>query len=293
MQMSPIPQATAMAVAVPTQAARSQEEAISLFENVPGIEVSVKTEDVDIEGTYNLLSNVFQQKSTLLNPFGIVTATRGSFPIRSTAEGEPTIATLFVASADRYKGDMAGAVLLPDQTVLAQWSRNQRPTMIQSGDTVMPLSVFGAPYGQMQTSSWGMGHNYVDVNGSGVKVVTRGCCQPKTGYMIAAFCCFFPTLSIGSCIIFCMATGVPGYFDMKRTQDGETVALLKFWSQGASTVSSRMRLEFPEQTDSKTKLAATLAALFFIADTFIDPPQSSSGSGGDGGGAPDVAVMDR
>jgi len=284
--MSVGPVATAVAV-------RSQEEAATLFGKLPGIQVQVTSDEHDMEGTYHFLSKAFQQESTMLNPFGIVTATRGSFPIKSTAEGEATVATLCVASGDRFKGDMVAAIVLPDNTVLAQWSRNQRPTMLQSGETVMPLNVFGAPYGQMQTSSWGQGHNYVDTSGSGVKVVSKGCCQPKTYMCIGSFLCFFPTFGIGSCILMCMMQKTPGLFNLTRTPDGPTVGTLKYWATGTSmSETSKIRLEFPEGTDAKTKLQATLAALFFIADAYIDPP--SNGGGGDGGGgAPDVAVMDR
>ena len=289
----------ATAVTVPVQAVHSQEEAVILLGSLPGIECQVRSDQHDMEGTYNFLSKAFQQESSLLNPFGIVTATRGTFPIKSTAEGEATVANLFVASRDRFKGDMSAAIVLPDNTVLAQWSRNQRPTMVQSGDTVMPLNVFGAPYGQMQTSSWGMGHNYVDASGSGIKVVTKGCCQPKNYLLCASCLCFFPTFGIGSCIIMCKMQKTPGLFNLTRTPDGPTVGTMKYWATESSmSQSTRIRLEFPEDTDAKTKLQATLVALFFIADAYIDPPKSSGGdSGGDGGGggggAPDVAVMDR
>lgn len=285
--VSPLPMA--VAVAVPMKV-HSQEEAISLFANVPGVEVIVTSDNHDMEGTFNFLSKAFQQQSTMMNPFGIATATRGSFQINNTTEGEPTIATLFVASGDRFRGDMASAVVLPDNSVLAQWNRNQRPTMIQSGDTTMPLSVFGQPYGQMQTSSWGMGHTYVDASGSGVKVVSRGCFQPKMYMCCASFCCFFPTLGIGSCIILSMMAKAPAVFDLKRTPNGPIVASLKYWSTTSDlSVHSKMRLDFPEDTDAKTRLSATLASLFFLADAFVNPPSSNGGSGG----APDAATMER
>ena len=289
-QMQPV----AAAAAVPMQATRPQQDAVSLFANVPGIEISTRRSEHDLDGTYNFLSQVGQQRSSMLNPFGIVTATRGAFPITSTADGAPTIATLFVASADRIKGDVMSTILLPDQTVLASWSRTSRPTMVTTGETELPLSVFGAPYGKLTTSTWGMSHTYVDESGSATKPVSRGCFQPKSYMICAAFLCFFPTCGIGSCIIACNAQKVPGLFDVK-TADGRTVALLKFWSTGGDiSTSSKMRLEFAEGVDAKTKLSAALASLFFMADDFISPP---SGGGGDAGGgfvgAPDVSVMAR
>ena len=136
MQMS-TPVATA--VAVPTTTTRPQEEIVSLFGNVPGVEITKMTRsEHDMEGTFTFLNQAFQQQSSLLNPFGIVTATRGSFPIKSTADSEPTIANLFVASGDRIRGDMSAAVLLPDNSVMAQWGRSSRPTMPPHGQTASP-----------------------------------------------------------------------------------------------------------------------------------------------------------
>jgi len=289
-QMQPVP----TAAAVPMQATRPQQDAVSLFTNVPGVEISTRRSEHDLDGTFNFLSRVGQTQSTMLNPFGIVTATRGAFPITSTADGAPTIATLFVASADRIRGDMMSTILLPDQTVLASWSRMSRPTMVTTGETELPLSVFGAPYGKLQTSTWGMAHTYVDESGSATKPVSRGCFQTKSYMLCAMFLCFIPTCGIGSIIIACNMQKVPGLFDVK-TADGSTVALLKFWSMGSDiSTSSRMRLEFAEGVDAKTKLSAVLASLFFMADDFISPPNQGGGdAGGAFIGAPDVSVMER
>jgi len=291
----------ATAVAVPMQVVRSHKDAIALFGSLPGIQVKVTSDQHNnMQGAppSNVLDKMFQQESTMLNPFGIATATSKSMPIQTTAEGEATVANLYVASADRFKGDMSAAIILPDNMVLAQWSRSQRPSMIQSGQTVMPLNVFGAPYGQLQTSSWGQHHSFVDASGtgSGVKVVSQGCFQPQSYMCIGGFLCFFPTCGIASCIIFCMMAKTPGLFKLKRAPDGVTVGTLKYWAEGSTANEiSKIRLEFAEETDAKTRLEATLATLFFIADAYIDPPRSSghAGGGGGGGGAPDVAVMDR
>ena len=277
-----------------TTSTRPQEAMVELFGNVPGIEISKMTRsEHDMEGTFNFLNQAFQQQSSLMNPFGIVTATRGTFPIKSTAD-EATIATLFVASSDRFKGDMSGAVLKPDQTVFAQWLRSSKPTMIQKGETELPVSVLGAPYGKMKTSSYGMGHTYADESGDGIKVVTRGCNQPKTWCMIGSCLCFFPTLSIGSIAMMCYMQTMPGLFDLKRTPDGPTVGTLKFWSQGGDlSTTSKMRVEFADGTDAKTRASAALASLFFMAEDFIEPPRGNSDDGPGDSGAPDVSVMDR
>lgn len=270
--------------------ARSQQEAVDLFAKAPGLEVSVRSDDHDLE-QFEFVNKAFTVASTWQNPFGISTATRGSFPIKNTVEGASPLGTLYVASADRYKGDMGAAILLSDKTVLAQWGRSARPTMIQTGDTVLPVSVFGAPYGNMETSSWGMSHKYVDASGGTVTVVSKGCCQPKSYYMCGACLCF----PIAPCI-FCMMTSVPALFDLKRS-DGSNAGLLKLWqtSTGMST-GSRMVVEYEKQADSQTKLAAAFASLFFIADTFIDPPSSKGNHDvdhGHDGGAPDVVAMER
>mmetsp|Transcript_18490 Transcript_18490/g.54457 ORF Transcript_18490/g.54457 Transcript_18490/m.54457 type:complete len:319 (-) Transcript_18490:2098-3054(-) len=291
MQPTSMAMAVPVAVAAPT-AGRSQEEMVSLFGGLDGIEVAVRSDQHDSEGTYQFLSQVFQQQSTLMNPFGIATATRGSFSIKSTAEGNPEIATLCVATGDRFRGDMAAAIVLPDNTVLAQWSRSSRPTMISSGETDLPVSVFGAPYGKMQTSKWGMGHSYVDASGKGVRPRSHGCFQCKTYWCIASFCLFFPTCSIASiAIICCVMPGVPGLYDLKTTPDGPSVGLLKLWQQGGDiSESSKIKLEITPGTDAQTRTAAALAALFMIADIFIDPPK---GGNHGGGGAPHAAEMDR
>ena len=96
-QMQPIPSAMAVLVDAVPAPGRSQEEIVSLFGRLDGIEISIRSDNHDLDGTYNFASQAFQQSSTLMNPFGIVTATRGAFPIKSTAEGNPTIATLCVA----------------------------------------------------------------------------------------------------------------------------------------------------------------------------------------------------
>ena len=289
MQTQPVPVAVATPISMPT-AVRSQEEIVSLFGSLEGIEVSERSEDEhNLDSTYQFISQAFQQESSIMNPFGIVTATRGAFPVKSTAEGSPTIATLYVATGDRFRGDMVAAIVLPDNTVLAQWSRNQRPTMIQSGETQLPVSVFGAPYGQMQTGTWGMGHNYVDANGKGVKPTSRGCFQPQAYWCCAAFLCFFPTCAIATMVIACcVMPKVPGLFDLKVTPDGPSIGLLKLYSARGSS-----RLELKPDTDAQTRTAATLAALFLIADNFIDPPSNGGGGGGGGGGAPHVATMER
>ena len=166
--------------------------------------------------------------------------------------------------------------------------------MITTGETELPLSVFGAPYGKMQTSSWGMYHTYVDESGSATKPVSRGCFQTKSYLLCLTFACFIPTCGILSIIIACNMQGVPGLFDVK-TADGRTVGLLKFWSTGGDiSTSSRMRLEFADGVDAKTKLSAALASLFFMADDFISPPSQGGGdAGGAFVGAPDVSVMAR
>jgi len=305
MQATPVPMAVAVPVptqavpmqAVPTQSMGSPVEIISLFGRLPGIQSATRSDQHDMDGAFNFLSQAFQQESSLLNPFGIVTATRGSFPIKSTAEGEPTVATLFVACNDRFKGDMSAALVLPDNTVLAQWSRSARPSMIQAGQTDLPLNVYGAAYGQMQTTAWGRHHSHIDASGSGTKVVSKGCFQPRIYYCIGAFCCFFPTCGIAACVFMCMAQKAPGHFLVKRTPDGPAVATLKLWDVVTDiSASSKMVLEFPDETDAKTRTQAALAAIFFLADNFIDPPRGGGGPGGDGGGgggAPDAAVMDR
>ena len=293
-QMQPIPSAMAVPVAMAVPApGRSQEEIVSLFGRLDGIEVSIRSDNHDLDGTYNFANQAFQQSSTLMNPFGLVTATRGAFPIKSTAEGNPTIATLCVASNDRFVGDMAAAIVLPDNTVLAQWSRSRRPTMIASGDTELPVSVFGAPYGKMTTSTWGMHHTYVDASGSGVKHATYGCCQPKCYWLCASFACFFPTCGIAAiAIMCCVLPKVPVLFVLKVTPDGPSVGTLKLWERAPS--SKKMRTELKEGIDAKTRTAAALMSLFMIADDFIAPPsQGGGGDGGIGGGAPHVATMDR
>ena len=85
--------------------------------------------------------------------------------------------------------------------------------------------------------------------------------------------------------------GVPGLYDLKTTPDGPSVGLLKLWQQGGDiSESSKIKLEITPGTDAQTRTAAALAALFMIADIFIDPPK---GGNHGGGGAPHAAEMDR
>ena len=51
-----------------------------------------------------------------------------------------------------------------------------------------------------------------------------------------------------------------------------------------------IKLEIKPGTDAQTRTAAALAALFMIADIFIDPPKG--GNHGDGG-APQALEMER
>jgi len=227
--------------------------------------------------------------STWMNPFGINTAVRGAFPIKSTAEDGAVLGTLYVACADRFRGDMQVAILLPDRTILSQWTRAKRPTMIQTGDTVLPVGIFSAPYGQLETSTWGQGHKFVDPNGQALAVVHPGIMnQPQCLYCCASFCCFFPTLGIASCYFMHKMQQTPVLFNLMRNPEGATMGKLKMW-QAATSIStnSRMVVEFDEQADSKSKLAATLASLFFVADSYTDPPSNNNS------GAPESAVMER
>ena len=271
----------------------SPDDALAIFHNTPGFEIKgMRASEHDMSNDWDLITQTFQVASTLQNPFGIATAMRGAFAMKSIAEGSSPVGEVFIACGDRFKGDLGVSMLNPDKTVVAQFGRSARPTMIQKGDTVLPVSVFGTPYGQLETSTWGMSHKYVDASGRSVTVVSRGCCQPKTGFICGAFLCFFPTFGIGACAMFYLASKSPGLFDLKITPDGRNAGLLKLWEVSTDLSShSSMRVEFDELADSKTKLAATLASLFFIADSYTSPPSSNGGDGG--GGAPDNAVMER
>ena len=296
-----VTEGTQFQVMVPSAAAppaRSQDEAAALFKNLPAVETTMKGPGDHVED-WEILSSMGSTQSTWQNPFGINTATRGAFPIKKvTAEGEvgEDFGSFYVASADRYNGDMQAAVLLPDASQLAGWGRSKRPTMVQSGDTVLPVSVFGAPFGQLETNNWGMKPLYRDANGVTTSVESRGCNQPQCYYIIGAFCCFFPTCGLLSCYLACQAQKIPGLFDVKRSDTGETVGLLKMWAMNSGMSSnSRIRVEFAEGVDDKTKLNMTLASLFMVADVYTSPP-SSSGSGDAGGGfsgAPANVEMER
>ena len=266
---------------------RSQEDAHVMLANVPGIEVSLKGPGDDMDD-WRYWDTMGSTSSTWQNPFGINTAVRGAFPIKSTAEDGAVLGTLYVACADRFRGDMQVVLLLPDRTMLSQWTRTMRPTMIQTGDTVLPVGIFNAPYGQLETTTWGQGHKFVSANGT-LAVVHPGIMnQPQCVYCCASFCCFFPTCGIASCYFMNKMQQTPVLFDLKRQPEGTTMGKLKMW-QAATSIStnSRMVVEFDEQADVKSKLAATLASLFFVADSFIDPPSSNNS------GAPESAVMER
>ena len=270
----------------------SPDDALAMFAGTQGFEIKgMRASEHDMSNDWDYLTKAFAVQSTWQNPFGIATATRGAFAVKSIAEDSSPIGELYVACRDRFKGDLAAAVLKPDKTVVAQFGRTARPTLLQSGDTVVPVTIFGSPYGHLETSTWGNGHTYVDASGRRVKVVSRGCNQPKMWYVCASFCLFFPTCAIGSCIMFYYAGKTPNLFDLKTEPEGPNAGVLKMWeiSTDFSSTSS-VRVEFDESADSKTKLAATLASLFFAADSYTNPPSSN---GGGGGGAPDNAVMER
>lgn len=269
---------------------RSQDEGAEMLAKVPGFEVAGLGAGDDAYD-WSMLSTAGAVSSTWQNPFGINTAVRGAFPVKTTAADGASLGTFCVASSDRFKGDMGAAFVLPDKTMFAQWGRTARPTMIQAGDTVLPVSLFGAPYGQLETSSWGLNPKFVDGAGGGVRVRSRGCNQPTCYLVCGAFVLFFPTCGIGSCFMFYLLSKTPQLFDLKRSTDEANVGLLKMWANSTGLSSrAHVRVDFEEQTDPKTKLGATLASLFFLADMYTSPPSSNSGGGG---GAPEVAVMER
>ena len=277
--------AIAVAAAVPVTTTRPQEEAHALFASLPGLELKLKGAE-EAASDWRLWASSGLTLSTM-NSFSASTQVRGAFTMASTADGSD-FGTLYIASAYLDRGDMQVTVLLSDKTNLAEWARQSRPTMVQSGDTALPVRVFGQPHGQMETSTWGMKPKYADLDGSTIRAVSRGCCQPHSYVTCAAFLCFFPTFGIGSCIaLFWALPKVPQLFNLKRGPSGAGAGVLSLWAinQGFGP-KTKVRVEFAEGLDPKTKLGATLASIFLVAEAFTD-------NRGGNLGASEMSVMER
>lgn len=254
--------AEAVAAVVEAGAPGSLHDALAMFKGTPGFEMAgLKF------GAYDRAmqeSPASSRASGMHSALGQLkygnTALSGCCAINSTADGSAPLGELRFVCADRNNGDLGVKLLNPDKTVVAQFARQSRPTLVQSGDTVLPVSLFGTPHGQLETSKMDTGHKYVDPDGRGVMVVSKGCCQPKCCYLIGACLCFFPTCGIGSCIMLHLSSKQPGIFVLKTEPDGPNAGVLKMINEHT------YRVEFNAAADPRTRLAASLATLFVFTD---------------------------
>lgn len=278
-------------------ASKTITDAEALVANVPGITIEMPRESFDTLNfdaftADNTLGTMGTSASTWSNPFGLTVPRRGSFAIkRSDDEKAMPLLILHVGCQNRMTGDMQVQATLPDGTVFATFSRTKRCTLVQSGDSVLPVTLFGSQPGQIKSQMAGSGTAYMRVpENTGIAYHTKPLMQqPKCLYMCASCVCFFPTCSIGSIIIMCMMQGLPTLYDLKTAPDGQTLSTLKLLEGTDSSTASKVTADFGGMS-AKQKLDALLVILYMAADAFTAEPRDNTN---DGAGAPDTNTMER